>query len=67
MGFLYHKNDTNESENPDQNTMQLVLPTTLRVQGLKGCHYDLEHLGIERTLDLLRDQFLLGQHDGRCN
>ena len=37
--------------------MQLVLPTTLRIQALKGCHDDLGHLGIERTLDLLRDQF----------
>ena len=35
--------------------MQLVLPTILRLQALKGCHDDLVHLGIERTLDLLRD------------
>ena len=56
-GILYHKNDTKESECPNQNTMQLVLLTTLKLQALKGCHDDLEHLGIERTLDLLRDQF----------
>ena len=56
-GILYHKNDTKESDHPDWNTMQLVLPTTLRLQALKGCHDDLGHLGIERTLDLLRDQF----------
>ena len=56
-GILYHKNDTKDSECPDQNTMQLVLPTVLRLQTLKGCHDDLGHLGIERTLDLLRDQF----------
>ena len=56
-GILYHKNDTKESEYPDWNTMQLVLPTTLRLQALKGCHDDLGHLGIEITLDLLRDQF----------
>ena len=56
-GILYHKNDTKESDHPEQNTMQLVLPTTLRLQALKGCHDDLGHLGIERTLDLLRDQF----------
>ena len=37
--------------------MQLVLLTTLRLQALKGCHDDLGHLGIERILDLLRDQF----------
>ena len=53
-GILYCKNDTKESECPDLNTMQLVLHTTLRLQ---GCHDDLGHLGIERTLDLLRDQF----------
>ena len=35
--------------------MQLVLPTALRIQALKGCHDDLGHLGIERTLHLLRD------------
>ena len=56
-GILYCKNDTKESEHPDQNTMQLVLPTTLRLQALKGHHNDLGHFGIERTLDLLRDQF----------
>ena len=56
-GILYCKNDTKESEHSDQNTMELVFPTTLRLQALKGCHDDLQHLGIERTLDLFRDQF----------
>ena len=37
--------------------MQLILPITFRMQALRGCHDDLGHLGIERTLDLLRDQF----------
>ena len=37
--------------------MQIVLHTTLRMQALKGCNDDLGHLGIERTLALLRDQF----------
>ena len=37
--------------------MQLVLPTALRIQVLKECYDGLGHLGIERTLDLLRDQF----------
>ena len=37
--------------------MQLVLLIALRPQALRGCHDDLGHLGIERTLDLLRDQF----------
>ena len=56
-GNLYCKNDTKESKWPDWNTMQLVLPKTLKIQALKGYHDDLGHLGIERTLDLLRDQF----------
>ena len=37
--------------------MQLVLPAALRLQDLKGCYDDLGHLGIERTLDLLRHRF----------
>ena len=53
--ILYCKNDTQEINHPDRNTMQLVLPTMLRIQALKGCHDDLGHLGIERSLDLLRD------------
>ena len=55
--ILYCKNDTQETDCPDRNIMQLVLPTTFRIQALKGCHDDLGHLGIERTLDLLRDRF----------
>ena len=54
-GILYHKNDTKETECPYRNTMQLILPITLRMQDLRGCHDDLGHLGIERTLNLLRD------------
>ena len=37
--------------------MQLILPEYFRMQTLKGCHDDLGCLGIERTLDILRDQF----------
>ena len=55
--ILYCKNDTPETNHPDWNTMQLVLPIMFRIQALEGCHADLGHLGIERTLDLLRDQF----------
>ena len=54
-GILYCKKDNKEPDHPNQNAMQLVLPTTLRLQALKGCYDDLEHFGIERTLDLLRD------------
>ena len=56
-GILHCKNDTKAFEWPNQKTVQLVLLTALRLQALKGCHDDLGHLGIERTLDLLRDQF----------
>ena len=56
-GILYHKNDTQETDHPDRNTMQLVFPITFRIQALKECHDDLGHLGIERALDLLRDLF----------
>ena len=56
-GILYCKNDTKETEHPDRNIMQLILPITLRTQALRGCHDDLGYLGIDRTLDLLRDQF----------
>ena len=44
-GILYSKNDTKESKCPDQNIMQLVLPSTLRLQALKGCHDDLDIWG----------------------
>ena len=37
--------------------MQLVLPEAFRKQALQGCHDDLGHLGIDQTIDLLRDQF----------
>ena len=37
--------------------MQAGLPESFRMQALKGCHDDLGHLGVGRTLDLLRDQF----------
>ena len=44
-GILYCKNDAKETDWPDRNTMQLVLPITLRMQALRGCHGDLGHLG----------------------
>ena len=55
--ILYCKNDPKEIDCPDRNTMQLLLPESFRTQALKGCDDDLGHLGVERTLDLLRDQF----------
>ena len=56
-GILYCKNDTQETDCPDRNTIQSILPTTFIMQALKRCHDDLGHLEMERTLDLLRDQF----------
>ena len=47
--ILYHKNDTQEIDCPDRNTMQLVLPKSFRTEALKGCHDDLGHLGVERN------------------
>ena len=56
-GILYHKNEIQEVDHPDRNTMQLVLPEASRKQALQGCHDDLGHLRIEQTIDLLRDCF----------
>ena len=56
-GILYCKNDTKDLNALIRTLCKLVLPTALRFQALKGCHDDLGHLEIERTLDLLRDSF----------
>ena len=56
-GILYCKNETQEVNHPDRKTMQLVLPEAFRKQALQGCHDDLSHLGMEWTIDLLRDHF----------
>ena len=58
-GILYCKNEIQEVNCPDRNTMQLVLPESFWKQALQGCHDDLGHLGIERTIDLLRDCLLV--------
>ena len=56
-GILCGKNEIQEAHCPNRSTIQLVLPGLYRKQALWGCHDDLGHLGIERTIDLLRDQF----------
>ena len=56
-GILYCKNEIQEVNHPNRNTMQMVLPIAFRKQALQDCHDDLDHLGIEQTIDLLRDQF----------
>ena len=53
-GVFYHKM---EMSHPDRSIMQLVLPEAFWKQTLQGCHDDLGHLGIEWTIDLLRDCF----------
>ena len=56
-GILYCKNEIQEVDHPNMNTMQLVFPESFSKQELKGCHDDLGHLRIEQTIDLLRDHF----------
>ena len=53
-GVFYHKTET---YHPDRNTRELVLCEAFRKQALQGCHDDLGHPGVERTIDLLRDHF----------
>ena len=54
-GILYRYIDT--SQRPDRNNMQLCLPKPYRKEALEGCHDNVGHFGIDRTLDLLRDRF----------
>ena len=56
-GILYCKNEIQEVDHPNRNTMQLVLLASFRKQALQGCHDDLGHLGIELTIELLSNQF----------
>lgn len=41
----------------EQTVFQLVLPETLRPTVLNALHCDMGHMGIERTLDLIRSRF----------
>ena len=53
-GLLYKKYyDINLMED----RMQFILPRKYHVQVLEACHNNVGHLGIERTLSLLRDRF----------
>ena len=51
-GILYRNRQCNS-----QPVCQLVLPQELRPIVLKGLHDDMGHLGVERTLDLVRSRF----------
>ena len=46
-----------DSQRPDRNSIQLCLPQPYRKEALEGCHDNVGHFGIDRTLDLLRDRF----------
>ena len=54
-GVLYRHIDN--SQRPDRNSLQLCLPQPYRKEALDGCHDNVGHFGIDRTLDLLRDRF----------
>ena len=56
-GILYCKNEIQEVYCSDRNTMQMVIPGSYRKQALQSCHDDWGYLGLERTIDLLRDWF----------
>lgn len=51
-GVLYRKR-----KDGDQVTYQLVLPEVLRESVLQSLHNDMGHMGIDRTLDLVRTRF----------
>ena len=43
--------------------LQLTLPPSFRTKAIEGCHDQVGHLGQDRVLELLRDQFYwLGMH-----
>ena len=54
-GVLYQY--TEDWSRPDRSSMQLCLPPPFRKEALEGCHDNIGHLGLDRTLDLLRDRF----------
>ena len=53
-GLLYRKVQFNSHEQP---SLQFVLPQNYREQAVNACHDDTGHLGLERSLDLLKDKF----------
>ena len=50
--LFYHKIKSNQWNQP---SLQFVLPIKFRKQALHACHDDVGHLGLERSLDLLKD------------
>ena len=53
-GLLYKKIQFSSKDKP---SLQFVLPTKYRQQAIKACHDDIGHLGLQRSLDLLKDRF----------
>ena len=51
--LVYHKTGNNSGNS----AMQFILPLKFREQALEACHDEIGHLGFERSIDLLRDQF----------
>ena len=41
----------------DQPSLQFVVPQNYGEQAMRACHNDIGHLGLERSLDLLKDRF----------
>ena len=70
-GLLYKKIQFCSKDKP---SLQFVLPMRYRQQAIKACHDDIGHLGLERSLDLLKDRFYwpgtneeMGNHIRSCN
>nr|XP_061833148.1 protein NYNRIN-like [Nerophis lumbriciformis] len=51
-GVLYRRR-----KDGDEELFQLILPEELRALVMKSLHNDMGHLGVERTLDLVRSRF----------
>ena len=68
-GVLYRK-----KLDRDQTFLQLVVPLHFQQHALKGVHDDVGHLGVDRSLQLLRDRFFwpnmtasVTSHIAQCN
>ena len=53
-GVLYRRARPRESE---ETLFQLVLPAAHRESTVRGCHDEVGHIGLEKTLDLMSGQF----------
>ena len=49
-----------------QEVYQLILPKGYWKAALEGLHDNAGHLGVEKTLSLVRDPFFLAQNGKRC-